>query len=166
MVNYRDREKYLAAAREVLEDNVYKHCLALEACMSGLYDYFQENNLLDSDEPPKESWMLAGFLHDIGYFGEYKADHPNKVNEVLAKYQLTVTETVNQIIKAHGPDLTGVHPSNKAEWSIFCADSLTGLITAVALVYPNKKLAEVKLSSIIKRLCLLAISTNFFMLTG
>ena len=158
-MDYQNREKYLAAAREMLAENVYKHCLALEACMGGLYDYFNGQNpstasisLSTSSLGSREDWMLAGFLHDIAYWGETKADHPLKVNEVLAKYNLSVSETVYQIIKAHAPDLTGVQPKNKAEWSIFCADSLTGLITAVALILPSKKLADVKLSSVIKRL--------------
>ncbi|PIX74192.1 phosphohydrolase, partial [Candidatus Roizmanbacteria bacterium CG_4_10_14_3_um_filter_33_21] len=61
------------------------------------------------------------------------------------------SDTVEHIVKAHAPDLTGVEPTTKADWSIFCCDSLTGLIVAVALVYPSKKLADVKLSSVIKR---------------
>lgn len=48
--------------------------------------------------------------------------------------------------------MTGYQLKNKGEWSIFCADSLTGLIMAVAFVYPSRKLSDVKLSSIIKRL--------------
>lgn len=72
--------------------------------------------------------------------------------EVLAKYSLTIPESVHNLIKAHAPDLTGYQPKNKAEWSIFCADSLTGLITAVTLVYPSRRLADVKLSSVVKRL--------------
>jgi predicted hydrolase (HD superfamily) len=151
-MDYVNREKYLAAGKEMLAGNVYNHCLALEACMGGLYDYFKANNLLSPDEPAKEDWMLAGFLHDIAYWGDTKADHPLKANEVLSKYRLTVTNTVNKIIHAHAPDITGVKPATKAEWSIFCADSLTGLITAVALILPSRKLADVKLSSVMKRL--------------
>lgn len=151
-MNSYNRQKYVNAAKEMLEDNVFRHSLALEACMGGLYDYFKSNNLLSEDEPQKEDWMLAGLLHDVAYWGETKADHPLKVNEVLAKYDLKVSDTVNHIIKTHSPSITNIYPKKKAEWSIFCADSLTGLITAVALVYPTKKLADVKLSSVIKRL--------------
>jgi predicted hydrolase (HD superfamily) len=147
-----DRQKYLDAAKQQLETNIFYHSLALEACMGGLYNYFQTNNLLSSNDPPKEDWMLAGLLHDIDYSGEFKATHPQKTVEALTKYGLTVSETVHNIVKAHAPSLTGRQPQNKAEWSIFCADSLTGLITAVALVYPSKKLADVKLSSVVKRL--------------
>lgn len=147
-----DRQKYIEALQKQLEPNVFKHSLALEACMGGLYEYFKSSNQLSADEPSKEDWMLAGLLHDIDYSGEYKSTHPKKTLEVLQKYGLTISETVHNIIKSHAPDLTNYPPRTKAEWSIFCADSLTGLITAVALVYPSKNLADVKLSSVVKRL--------------
>ena len=120
--------------------------------MGGLYDYFQQQQNPSTSLGAREDWMLAGFLHDIDYSGEFKPTHPQKTLEALAKYDLTISETVHNIIKAHAPDLTGRKPQNKAEWSIFCADSLTGLIMAVAFVYPSRKLADVKLSSIMKRL--------------
>lgn len=147
-----DREKYFEAVKKQLETNIFYHSLALEACMGSLYDYFQSQNLLSSNDPSKEDWLLAGLIHDIDYSGEFKPDHPKKTVEALAKYGLTILETVHNIVKAHSPDLTGYQPKNKAEWSIFCADSLTGLIVATALVYPSKKLADVKLKSVIKRL--------------
>ncbi|PIV11114.1 hypothetical protein COS50_01950 [Candidatus Roizmanbacteria bacterium CG03_land_8_20_14_0_80_35_26] len=150
-MEYQNREKYLNTVRQQLETNIFYHSLALEVCMAGLYDYFQSQNLLSPNDPPKEDWMLAGLIHDIDYSGEYKATHPQKTTEVLAKYRLTITETVHNIVKAHAPDLTGRQPQNKAEWSIFCADSLTGLIVATTLVYPSKKMADVKLSSVLKR---------------
>jgi predicted hydrolase (HD superfamily) len=139
------------AAQKTLEKNIYFHSLALEACMGGIYDYLKENNQLDTNELPKEDWLLAGLIHDIDYFGDFKEFHPNKTKEALAIYNLTITDQVDQLIKAHGPKLSGVKPKSKAQWAIFCADSLTGLIVAVALVYPSKKLNDVKLSSIIKR---------------
>ena len=147
-----DRQKYVDALKKQLEPNVFNHSLALEACMGGLYDYFQQNNQLTNDQATKEEWMLAGLLHDIDYSGEFKPTHPKMTLEALAKYGLTISETVHNLIKAHAPDLTGYQPKNKAEWSIFCADSLTGLIMAVAFVYPSRKLADVKLSSVVKRL--------------
>lgn len=149
-----DRQKYLDALKKQLEPNIFNHSLALEACMGGLYDYFSTTYRLQPTtyEPSRDDWMLAGLLHDIDYSGEFKPTHPQKTLEALAKYDLTISETVHNIIKAHTPDLTGRKPQNKAEWSIFCADSLTGLIMAVAFVYPSRKLADVKLSSVVKRL--------------
>lgn len=146
-----DRQKYYDAVKKQLEPNIFNHSLALEACMGGLYDYFQQQNP-STPLGVKEDWLLAGLLHDVDFSGEFKPFHPNKTKEVLAKHGLEITDTVHNIIKAHAPTLTSRQPQNKAEWSIFCADSLTGLIMAVAYVYPSRKLADVKLSSVIKRL--------------
>jgi len=146
-----DRQLYQNAVKTQLEPNIYYHSLALEACMSGLYDYLKLENRIGKGESPKENWTLAGLIHDIDYSGEFKPDHPNKTKEALSKYKLELPESVDKIIKAHAPELTGVKPKSLAQWSIFCADSLTGLIVAVALVYPSRKLDDVKLSSVVKR---------------
>lgn len=146
-----DRSKYLEAVKKTLEKNIFYHSLALEACMGGVYDYLKENNTLKNDELSKEDWTLAGLVHDIDYFGEYKEFHPNKTKEVLLKYDLEVSTEVENLVKSHSPKKTGVKPTSQAQWSIFCADSLTGLIVAVALVYPSKKISEVKVSSVLKR---------------
>lgn len=150
MIKY-DRQKYLEVLKKNLEPNIFNHSLALEACMSGLYDYFAVQGLLGQDEPSKEDWRLAGLLHDVDYSGEYKNQHPNKTREALDKFGFDASETVIHIIKAHAPEITGVKPQSKADWSILCADSLTGLIVAVALIIPSKKLADVKLPSVVKR---------------
>lgn len=145
------RKEYLKAVRTQLEKNIFLHSLALEACMGGLYDYFQSQKLLSTNDPSKDDWLLAGLIHDIDYSGEFKPTHPRKTLEVLEKHGLTISEIVHNIVKAHAPELTGKKPQNKAEWAIFCSDSLTGLIVATALVYPSKKLTDVKLSSVLKR---------------
>ena len=151
MIDYPNRQKYLEAVKAQLEPNIFKHSLALEACMGGIYDCLSTINQLTVNEPTKEEWLLAGLIHDIDYSGEFKPNHPKKTLEALAKYGLTISETVHNVVKAHAPEKTGYYPKNKAEWALFCADSLTGLIVAVALVYPSKKLADVKLSSVVKR---------------
>jgi predicted hydrolase (HD superfamily) len=145
------RQKYYDAVKMQLEPKIFTHSLELEACMEGLYNYFSENGLLAADEPAVEEWKIAGLTHDIDYSGEYKEEHPGKTQVLFDKYGIELTENVHNMIKAHAPDLTGYYPKSKAEWSIFCADSLTGLIAAVAYVYPSKTLAEVKLSSVMKR---------------
>lgn len=142
---------YRQALKTQLDEKIYSHSLALEACMGGLYDYFKSNNLLGENEPPKEDWLLAGLIHDIDYSEPYKAEHPTHTKDALAKYGLELSDSVHHTVLAHAPELTGVNPVSKADWSIFCADSLTGLIMAVAYVYPSRKLADVKVSSVLKR---------------
>ena len=143
--------EYRLAVKIQLDEKIFTHSLALEACLGGLYDYFSANNLLGENEPEKEDWLLAGLIHDIDYPDPYKAEHPSHTKEALAKYNLELSDSVHHIILSHAPELTSVRPETKADWSIFCADSLTGLIMAVAYVYPSRKLADVKVSSVLKR---------------
>ena len=146
-----DRQSYFNALKNSLEPNIVSHSLALESCMAGIYDYLSQNNLLKSDELSKDDWTLAGLIHDIDYVSEFKESHPNKTKQALAKFNLEISDDVDKIIKAHAPSLTGVKTKSQAQWSIFCADSLTGLIVAVAFVYPSRKLSDVKVSSVLKR---------------
>ena len=117
--------------------------------MGGIYDYLESQGQIGVGEPARQDWTLAGLIHDIDYSGDTKEEHPAKTQEVLAKYNLEISPIVDQIIKDHCAS-TGL-PKNKTGWAIRCADSLTGLIVAVALVYPSKKLADVKVSSVLKR---------------
>lgn len=146
-----DRQLYLDALQKQIEPNILNHSLSVEACMDGIYEYLVSQNQLGTGEPPKEDWLLAGLIHDIDYGGEFKNDHPLKLKEALQKYQLKISPVVEHIIHAHAAPHFGIIPSNKAEWAIYCADSLTGLIMAVAYVYPSRKLADVKTSSVVKR---------------
>jgi len=146
-----ERQKFLEAVKNQLEPNIFNHSLAVEACMGAIHDYLQAQGSLDANSEMREEWTLAGLIHDIDYSGEFKTDHPKKTREVLVKYGLEISDTVEAIVKAHAPEITGVQPKTKAQWAINCVDSLTGLITAVAYVYPTKKLIDVKLSSVVKR---------------
>ena len=144
-----DRQKYFDAVKANLEPNIFYHSLALEACMGGIYDYLESQGQIGVGEPTRQDWTFAGLIHDIDYSGDTKEEHPAKTQEVLAKYNLEISPIVDQIIKDHCAS-TGL-PKNKTGWAIRCADSLTGLIVAVALIYPSKKLADVKVSSVLKR---------------
>lgn len=145
-----NRQQFYDATKDRLETNIFYHSLALEACMLGLYDYFSANNLLDINEPTREEWGIAGLIHDIDFSGDTKEDHPLKTREVLSKYNLEINDTIQQIILSHDKRQGSIMDS-KAKWSIYCADSLTGLIMAVAFVYPDRKLSSVKVSSVTKR---------------
>lgn len=146
-----NREQFVKAIKSELAENIVKHSLALEACMGALYDYLQTQGRISSEDEPKDEWMLSGIIHDVDFSEALKETHPLKTREVLEKYGLTIADSVDAIVKAHSPERTGKQPVTKAQWALFCADSLTGLITAVALILPTKKLADVKLSSVMKR---------------
>ncbi|MCX6758836.1 MAG: phosphohydrolase [Candidatus Nealsonbacteria bacterium] len=149
-MNY-NRENYLEAVKNKVEKNIFFHSLALEACLGGIYDHLKGQGRINENEAPREDWLLAGLIHDVDYFGDYKETHPKNTKEVLDFSGLDLSDGVDSIVKAHAPERTGIKPQSLAQWAIFCADSLTGLIVATALVYPSKKLADVKSASVIKR---------------
>ena len=47
--------------------------------------------------------------------------------------------------------MTGTEPKSQMDWSITACDQLTGLVTACALVRPDKKLASVTTESVQKK---------------
>ena len=137
-----DREAVLKAIREnVKNENLIKHMLATEAIMRALARKFNEN---------EDEWGLAGLLHDIDVevTNADMALHSKRSAE-MAK-QLGANETVCHAILVHN-EAHGVPCVSLMDKALFCADPLTGLITAGALVRPDKKLASVEAKSIRKR---------------
>jgi predicted hydrolase (HD superfamily) len=142
------KEQALALIREhVTNENIIKHMLALAAVMGALYDH-----LRPADGSIREEWYMAGLLHDGDYNDTVLPDQQGIQIAKWAKEKgYEVPENIAHAMAAHNWHNTGVEPKNQMDWSIFCADSLTGLITASALILPTKKLADVKLSSVLKR---------------
>lgn len=147
-----NRDKLLAILeREVANKNIIKHMLAAEGCMGALYDYLkskQPDKIMES----REEWLMAGLMHD----GDYRDDVPVEkqgieVVETLKKEGVEVSGAVAQTMAAHNWNNTGVEPKTLMDWSLFCADSLTGLIVAAALVLPNRKLSEVTVERVLNR---------------
>jgi predicted hydrolase (HD superfamily) len=122
-------------------NNLRKHALAVEAAMIHLAKHFQGQ--------PQE-WGMVGLLHDFDY-EKYPSldDHPYKGQQILEEEGYS--ETIRRGIMAHAPH-TGTTRDSKMEQAIFAVDELCGFIVAVALVKPNKTLAEVDAQSVQKKL--------------
>jgi len=121
--------------------NLIKHMLATEAIMRALAIR------LGDDE---EEWGLTGLLHDIDVdlTGGDMNSH-SKLGADLAR-ELGASEAVTHAILCHN-QAHGIPVETKLDKALFCADPLTGLITAAALVRPDKKLAGVEAKSVKKR---------------
>ena len=96
--------------------------------------------------------MMAGLLHD----GDYLESVPVKkmgiqVTDWLREAGHEIPDNVAYTMAAHNWHETGVEPKSLMDWAIFCGDTLTGLIIATALVRPDKKLASVKVKSVMKK---------------
>lgn len=124
--------------------NLVNHCLCVEAAMRGLAKHFKAD---------VEKWGLIGLLHDADW--EVNRDnisnHTRDTIKWLEQYGEKDPE-IKRVILAHNHTHNGeAPPETKAEWALYCCDELTGFIVATALIYPDKKLASVKVSSVLKR---------------
>lgn len=124
-----------------------KHCYAVSAVMKAIASGF----LLPDLEIQK--WEVVGILHDGDY--EETKDIPEKHTILMAEWLKEIGETDKEILDAifsHNYSHTGNNPpNNKLEWSLFCCDELTGLIVAVTLVRPEKKIALVTPENILSK---------------
>lgn len=98
----------------------------------------------------EEEWGIAGLLHDIDLdcVGDDMTVH-GRVSAEMAK-KAGANEAMVHAILCHNETL-GIERLNNFDKALYCADPLTGLITAAALVRPEKKLAFVEAKSVAKR---------------
>ncbi|MFQ5662860.1 MAG: HD domain-containing protein [Terriglobia bacterium] len=122
-------------------ENLRKHALAVEACLRAYAPKFA------GDE---ETWGVVGLLHDFDYERYPQApDHPLEGSKILRARGYA--EEIIQAILSHA-DYMNVPRETPLQKTLYACDELAGFITAVALVRPNKSLAEVKPSSVRKKL--------------
>ncbi len=114
--------------------NLFKHVLAVEAIMRALA------RRLGEDE---ELWGITGLLHDLDY--ESTAKEPEKHGYITVERiaSLNLPPEVTNAILAHA----GHAPRNSLiDKAIYCADPVTGLIVASALMHPSKRLEGIDAS--------------------
>ena len=137
-----NREEALDSVKANVENkNLVKHMLATEAIMRALAKRFGED---------EEEWSLTGLLHDIDVeLTEGDMNSHSKLGADLAR-ELGASEAMAHAILSHN-ERHGVSCETKLDKALFCADPLTGLIIAAALVRPDKKLAGLEASSVRKK---------------
>jgi uncharacterized protein len=137
-----DRAPVLAEVEaRVANENLRRHMLATEAIMRALAARLGED---------PDLWGLAGLGHDLDSeetesdFTRHGAVAADRLRE------LGLPEEAAHAVAAHNPD-TGVAASGRLDVALVAADQLSGLVTAAALVRPDKDLAGVKVKSVRKR---------------
>jgi len=139
-----DRKEALRLLREhVRTPNLIKHCLATEAIMRALARRLGE---------AEERWALAGLLHDLDFEATREKPDRHGLETERVLRQKGLDEDIILAIKAHNAAALGLERSTRFEHALAAAETLTGLIVATALVYPDRKLRSVKPSSVLKRL--------------
>ncbi|WP_297093698.1 HDIG domain-containing metalloprotein [uncultured Draconibacterium sp.] len=126
----------------VQAENMLKHSLASEAVMRAIAKHLGKN---------EEEWGIAGLLHDIDV--EITNADPythGPYAEKLLKGK--VTDEMLDAIVMHNEVATGKERTTEFQHALAAGETITGLITATTLVYPDKKLASVKTKSVTKRM--------------
>jgi putative nucleotidyltransferase with HDIG domain len=139
-----NREIALEKLREhVKNEKTIVHCLASEAVMRALA------RRLGEDE---ERWGLAGLLHDIDVevTGADPKVHALKAEELLEGFSLD--EEMIDAIRMHNDMATGMARSTVFQHALAAGETITGLIYATTLVYPERKIEGVKYKSVRKRM--------------
>ena len=127
--------------KRVHDDHLIKHMLATEAVMRAVA------RRLGEDE---EKWGITGLLHDIDY--EVTKEDPEKHSIIGAEWlsAMGLPNDVVYAVKVHN-EIHGLPRKSLLDKALFAVDPLTGFITAVALVMPDKKLSTVKVKSLKKK---------------
>lgn len=100
----------------------------------------------------EDKWGLAGLLHDLDV-EKVNADpkvHGLETARILEEKGMD--PEIIDAIKHHNEIATGIERSTKFQHALAAGETITGLIVATALVYPDKKVASVKPKSIKKRM--------------
>ncbi|HLN52888.1 MAG TPA: HDIG domain-containing protein [Lentimicrobium sp.] len=138
------REEALNLLRSyVKNERMIAHSLASEAVMKALANY------LGRDEA---KWAQAGLLHDL----DVEVTHADPMNHALETARiltdLKIDPDVVDAIRMHNEEATGKERSTEFQHALAAGETITGLITATAMVYPDKKVASVKPKSVVKRM--------------
>lgn len=138
------RDKALASLREhVKNEKTIVHCLASEAVMRALALRLGED---------AERWGLTGLLHDIDVeiTGADPKVHALKAEELLKDFAFD--QEMLDAIRMHNDEATGMPRTTMFQHALAAGETITGLIYATTLVYPDKKIESVKYKSVRKRM--------------
>jgi len=118
-----------------------KHGLAVEAAMRAYARRFGQD---------EEKWAVVGLLHDFDYEIHPTLDkHPQEGAKILR--ERGCLEDIVYAVLSHAEHL-GLERKSLMDKAIYAVDELTGLITAVTLVRPNKSLFEVDAKAVRKKM--------------
>ncbi len=139
-----NRDTALARLREhIKNEKTIVHCLASEAVMRALAHRLGED---------PDRWGLTGLLHDIDMEvtrGDLEV-HALKAAGLLEG--LGLDGEMLDAIRMHNEGATGEARTTVFQHALAAGETITGLIYATTLVYPDQKIASVKYKSVGKRM--------------
>jgi len=140
-MNVQEAEELLK--KHVKDTKMLYHSYASAAVMEALAQRLGED---------KVKWSVTGMLHDIDseITDKDPSRHALEAENILKDYD--VDEEMLDAIRMHNEEATGKERTTKFQHALAAGETITGLIYATALVYPDKKIKSVKPKSIKKRM--------------
>jgi putative nucleotidyltransferase with HDIG domain len=122
-------------------DSLRRHAMQVETCVAA---YARK---LGGEE---ETWRITALLHDFDWeIHPTLEEHPMKGEPMLEAKG--VPQEIRRAILSHA-SYSGVPRESELEKTLFACDELSGFISACALVKPTKKVAEVDVKSVRKKM--------------
>lgn len=149
LLQHADYGHLLPAAHGLLKEHAkqtHAHLIATGAVMEAFAKKFGGDTA---------TWKVAGMLHDLDW-DKLEKDYESHCGNTLEQMLQTIKAPAELLadIRAHYAEKYGAeHPlDSMLRKCLYCVDELTGFIIAVALVRPSKKLADVEVRSVKKKL--------------
>jgi putative nucleotidyltransferase with HDIG domain len=136
-------DAYKLMTSHVKNENLQKHMLAVEVAMRFYARKYGED---------EELWAMTGLLHDCDY-----EEYPDlrEHTQVAAGWlrEASYDERIIYAILAHNDLNLETNPrSDLLSRALYACDEITGMITATALVRPNKSIHGLEVSSVRKKM--------------
>jgi putative nucleotidyltransferase with HDIG domain len=137
-------DAYRLMTTHVKNENLQKHMLSVEVAMRFYARKFGED---------EELWAIAGLLHDCDY-----EEYPDLQTHTLIASKWLREEgydpRIVYAILAHNDSINSeTHPrTDLLSRALFACDEITGMITATALVRPDKSIYGLEVSSVRKKM--------------
>jgi putative nucleotidyltransferase with HDIG domain len=138
------REEAIALLNEYVKtENMRQHCLASEAVM---------RELAIKTAHDEHKWAMTGLLHDLD--AGITEEEPKKHGLITAALlrEREVDEDMIDAIIMHNDMAHGKERHTTFQHALAAAETITGMIKATTLVYPDKRIASVKPKSVTKRM--------------
>ncbi len=130
----------------VQSDSLRRHCYAVADSM---------RHFASLDDADADLWEAVGLLHDMDYERHPNNEHhPSEGHPFVGVAWLREhgwSEGICRAILSHA-DYAAVPRETPLEKTLYAVDELSGFVTAVARVRPNKSIAEVDVTAVRKKM--------------
>lgn len=134
------RDEALALVHEYVgSESLRRHMYSVEAACRAYARRFGED---------EELFGVTGLVHDFDY-ERFPDEHPLPGVEIL-RGRGYPAEVLHAVL-AHNAPRTGVQPETLLDRTLFACDEVTGLVTAAALVRPNRSVMDLEAKSVMKK---------------